>query len=77
MNRKLEIEIDCGDTTCASAPGKFCRFAGARRWGTVPVCLLFPDQNPSRQNVSGHTGLDDKDGWVQRCQGCLDAEKGK
>jgi len=34
MKRKLTIEIDCGDTTCARARGEFCRYFGSTRFGT-------------------------------------------
>ena len=66
MKRTLELTIDCGDTTCASEPGKFCRFFGTRRMGTEFVCRLFPTTEDS------FTPLEDKDGWVQRCEACLE-----
>jgi len=58
--------IVCGETTCASAPGKFCDYAVARKFGLEPVCIAFDEPIP----------LYDHDGWLQRCQACLDAEKG-
>lgn len=68
MKRILQIEIDCGETTCASEPGKFCRWRGSRGFGTVPICALFATKNDT------YTDLEDMDGWVRRCQQCLDAE---
>lgn len=62
----IKLEIECGETTCASEPGKFCRFVGAMRFGTIPICLLFPDRE------SPHTRLEDKDGWLQRCPQCME-----
>jgi len=71
MIRKLTIEIECGDMTCAAEPGKFCKYLGSRRFGVVPVCSLFPDAKTAKV----HTDLHDFDGWVQRCPACLAAEK--
>lgn len=63
----LSIQIDCGETTCASEPGKFCKFLGSIKLGQVPVCLLFPSSSDS------YTVLEDN-GFVQRCQTCLSAQ---
>jgi hypothetical protein len=69
MKKTLKIDIECGEKTCASEPGKFCEFFGSMKFGQVPVCRLFPsiDDNP-------YTILEDKDGWTQRCTRCLDSE---
>lgn len=77
MKRTLQIKINCGEKTCASVPGKFCRFCGSRRLGSMPVCMLFPAKNPGRKNVGGRTDLEMKDGWTQRCDDCLKAEINK
>jgi len=58
--------IVCGKTTCASEPGKFCGYVAARKFGIEPVCTAFDE--PIR--------LYDHDGWLQRCDACLKAEKG-
>jgi hypothetical protein len=65
MKQTLKIEIECGEKTCASEPGKFCFYFGRVKFGQVPTCCLFPsvDQPWIR--------LEDKDGWVQRCEVCL------
>jgi hypothetical protein len=66
MKRRLPIEIDCGDQTCAKEPGKFCRFFGQVKFGTIPVCMLFPSVDNS------HTILEQgPDGWTLRCTECL------
>jgi hypothetical protein len=58
---KSKLIIEHGETTCASEPGKFCRFLGATNFGTVPVCMLFGNQK-----------LDEnEEGWVKRCDDCL------
>ena len=65
MQKKLSIKINSGNLTCANMPGKFCVFLGAVKFGLVPVCRLFPSTDRS------YTFLEDKDGWVQRCDECL------
>ncbi len=69
MKRTLRVEIECGETTCASEPGKFCEFFGSRNFGSVPVCALFPAGD------STWTDLEEKDGWTQRCSQCIAAEE--
>jgi len=65
--KKVTIQLNCGESTCASVPGVFCAFMGATKFGTVPVCLLFP--GPSQ----AHTVLYENDaGWVARCQRCME-----
>lgn len=67
MKLAMILEIEAGETTCASEPGKFCHFIGATRLGLSAVCTLFRDEE-------GHIlQLFDKDGWVQRCPQCLEA----
>lgn len=68
MLRQLNIQINCGNTTCASKPGEFCKYMGSRHFGSVPICTLFPSEDAI------YTELQDKGGWVQRCQDCLDSE---
>lgn len=72
MERKIVLEIECGELTCAKEKGEFCRFAGATHLGTVPACMLFPD---FKANIS-HTELETVDGWTQRCDACLEATRG-
>lgn len=57
--------VVCGETTCATSPGNFCRYLGVRNFGTVPVCTLF----------GGISLFENEDGWVARCRECLDAEQ--
>lgn len=64
--RTLTFKIECGVTTCASAPGEFCVYAGAKSFGTKPWCLLFD------------TALFDSgepEGWLKRCPDCIEKEK--
>lgn len=60
MTRTLELKINCGEKTCASKPGEFCRFF-LHSFGT-PSCFLFG------------TLWDDEDGWVRRHEDCLAIE---
>lgn len=58
-----KIMFEHGETTCAVEPGKFCRFAGSRKFGSEYVCLLF------------NARLYDQDGWLTRCTECLKEAK--
>ena len=60
------ITFECGETTCASEPGKFCRFLRLARIGTLPMCNLYEVE------------LAEDDGyWLQRCPQCLAECKGE
>ena len=64
---KHTIEIECGEKTCASEPGKLCRFVWSMKFGSYLVCAafgakLFDDQGD---------GL----GWLLRCDECLKTAK--
>ena len=68
MKRDLVFKIECGEKTCASEPGKFCCHVGSKKFGTVPICLLFRDVEYREVE------LGEKDGWLQRCGACLEVE---
>lgn len=68
MIRKLQVEIVCGKTTCASEPGKFCFYVSSRKEGTIPICALFPNRSKT------FTELKFENGWLQRCPTCLKSE---
>lgn len=70
MNKMLAIEINCGDTTCAEEPGKFCRYLRVSRFGSAYHCQLFSEFEEKRLET-----LQEKDGWLQRHPRCLAAEK--
>lgn len=63
---KRSIEFECGGTTCASEPGKFCRFLDMGRWGAHPHCTAF--------NHPLFTDGDGLSGWLQRCEPCMELE---
>lgn len=67
--KTLKFDISCGEKTCAHEKGKFCRFFGSRRFGTIPCCVLFPTEDNSFTELE--TG---DDGWVLRCNDCLETE---
>jgi len=69
MKKTLFIEIECGEKTCASESGKFCPFMSTRRYGTEWVCALFPTE------IMFFTDLEEKEGWIQRCDECLATEE--
>lgn len=58
MKVTLTFEIECGKETCAVSPGKFCRYWMGDAVG-AGKCYFFGT-------------LEDKDGWVQRHQKCLE-----
>lgn len=59
----IVTEIVCGEKTCSSAPGVFCAEFGSKSFGSKPHCLHFDEP------------LYEADGWAQRCDRCLRAEK--
>lgn len=56
---KFKLEIECGEKTCASEPGKFCSQMSSKKYGTIPWCSFFDVE------------LFEKDGWIQRCEDCM------
>jgi hypothetical protein len=73
MERKLIIEIECGEKTCASEPGKFCNLIGSRHFGGISICTCF--SRPDSKGILSFVELEEKDGWLLRCDECLAAEK--
>lgn len=63
--RTVNIEINCGLTTCAAEPGKFCKYFGTIKFGQILVCRLFPSEEDS------YTVLEELNGWTQRCGDCM------
>lgn len=57
MKYNIRLKIECGKTTCAAVPGKFCRFLRTTMNGKAS-CHLFGR-------------IFDKDGWLQRHPDCL------
>lgn len=66
---ELTIRIECGKKTCAKEPGKFCKFFGTKKFGSIPTCCLFPSEDQI------YTELEVVNDWTVRCQACLDAEE--
>lgn len=69
MKRRLQIAIECGESTCASAPGVFCAQLRVARFGTRFVCAAF-DYEELRDGSGTLSGP----GWLQRLPECLTAE---
>jgi hypothetical protein len=65
---KAKLVFECGEMTCATTPGKFCRFLLLHPLGGG-VCRLF-DECELYPYDSGP-----KAGWVARCSECLSLPK--
>jgi hypothetical protein len=59
MKSSITFTYEHGEFTCASSPGKFCNFFDLRLSGPSQ-CALF------------NCSLGEEDGWVQRCDECLE-----
>lgn len=66
------MTFESGPETCAKFEGGkdpvMCPEVGTTHYGTVFVCRRFPSKDNS------HTVLKDKDGCLQRCPECIQAE---
>jgi hypothetical protein len=67
---KLTIEVGCGEKTCAYAPKQFCAFFGSRKFGQIPVCMLFPELPGDSVTV-----LETQGEWTLRCAACLESQE--
>ena len=63
MTFTIPVQIECGEKTCASSPGVFCKYFGYKGLGTKPHCLFF------------NTHLYEEQGWIQRAKPCLEIEE--
>jgi len=73
--KNLCISISCGDKTCASTPGQFCKFFGSKYFGQIPLCMLFPSEDGSHTELQTDIDeLSNTKGWTLRCQKCHDFE---
>ena len=70
---KLTLDINCGDTTCASSPGKFCRFLLTQKFGQVPVCQFFSRDIGRGKLEPLPNSREDGLGWTLRHPDCLSA----
>lgn len=61
MKKKLIFEIECGEKTCASKKGKFCRF--------------FIDDMNGRTFCFHFGETFEIDGWIQRHKECIEMTK--
>ena len=60
---EVTLKFQTGLKTCAIEKGKFCRFVTSRNFGQDSYCKLFDLK------------LYDKDGWLMRCESCLELDK--
>jgi len=70
MNKLLKLSINCGETTCASEPGKFCKYLFTRKFGTLIYCQIFSEIDDRGKPFS----LELVDGWTRRHSLCLQHE---
>jgi hypothetical protein len=61
MKKIIKFEIECGEKTCASKPGEFCKFLSGY---FLDMCILFDERL-----------FENDDGWVARCKECLECGK--
>ena len=69
--KTLQLQINCGEKTCASEPGKFCRFVRTRKFGTIHFCSLWHDTDDKGRPVP----LEEVDGWLLRRSACFANER--
>ena len=67
----LRFDINCGEKTCASKPGEFCRFALAQRFGTEVVCQIFSEPDGRGLLTPLGNSRDDGLGWTLRHPECI------
>ena len=60
--RTLKLLIVAGEKTCYEVKGKHCDYLRTSHFGQKFHCGIFNQE------------LQDKDGWLQRCQDCLSKE---
>ncbi len=75
MKFTVKLEIECGETTCASEPGMFCKYVGAVKFGTVPVCMLFPFDRGGHYTFLREVTDEPRKGWLKRCTACMEASR--
>lgn len=71
MKLKLILEIECGEFTCASEPGKFCKFVCTQRFGTENTCHIFSGWGHKRRIPLDEIEEGEKKGWLARHPECL------
>lgn len=72
MLKILKLEIDCGETTCATEPGKFCKYFLTSRFGQAFHCQLFSETTDrgSLEELKEHQSGKFK-GWISRHKDCM------
>ena len=69
--KSILFDINCGEKTCASEPGKFCKWVRTRKFGAIYFCHLWHAEDIHGKQQS----LEEKDGWLMRRPECLNAEE--
>jgi len=70
VKKNLVLPITCGEKTCGDGLGEMCEFVRQHGFGTRFLCGIYS------QDPEGYTRyLKDKDGWLMRCEECLQTEE--
>jgi len=67
---RYTIEIECGEKTCASEPGKFCRGVLVTHFGSRYCCDFYRGSDGYEEPLR-----DGEDGWLMRCKQCLEKSR--
>jgi len=69
VKHTITLTIECGETTCASKPGRFCPYMRTTNFGQRAVCVFpFPGEETPIKLFEDEPG-----GWIQRCDACKKA----
>ena len=74
MEKTLLIQVNCGEKTCYSEPGKPCQWLRVSKFGTLWSCQIYSEYNFPMDGKMYPDPLEEKDGWIQRHPKCLSAE---
>ena len=75
VEKSLLIQVNCGEKTCCSEPGKLCPWLRVSKFGTLWCCQIFSEYIFPMDGKMYPEALEEKDGWLQRHPKCLAAEK--
>ena len=70
--RILKLEINCGEKTCYSEPGKPCQLLMTRKFGTIYFCKIWYDINERARPLPLE---ENAEGWLLRRPECIEAAK--
>ena len=68
--KTIKLQINCGEKTCINEKKERCPFLLTKKFGTVWLCEIWQRYPDGEERY-----LDEKDGWLQRHQECIESEK--